>query len=167
MVASQHSGAKRFREAFEARDAAALAQLMAPNVILRSPILDLPFEGREEAEALYSVLLGEFEEIEFLAEFDDERSYVFAYRLQVGGKPLEGVDLVRFNERGEIGEVTAFMRPLSGIANFSEATGAKVARQLGGSPGAVRAATPPANAMMRLTAKLAPRMLGMRRARRG
>lgn len=150
----------------EAGDHAALVATMAPDIVLRSPIVDVPFEGREEAAELFAVLLEVFEEITYLADVPAGDLHVFAFRVKISGKQVEGVDLVRFNERDEASEFTVFLRPLDGIATFSAAVGPAVAKRLGGSPRVVRATTPPANAMMRLTARLAPRLLGMRRARR-
>ena len=83
------------------------------------------------------------------------------------GETLEGVDFLRFDRDGQIREITAFMRPLTGLAAFSSAAGPKLARRLGGSATATRLATPPGGLTMRLTAKLAPPLLGLRRARSG
>jgi hypothetical protein len=150
----------------ESRDPAAVVETLAHDVVLRSPIIDVPFEGREEAAKLFEALLGAAERIEYHIDSPARDLHVFAFRLSFGGKPVEGVDLVRFNDRGEATEFTVFLRPLDGIATFSAAVGPALAKGLGSSAAAVRAATMPSNAVMRLTARLAPRLLGMRRARR-
>jgi hypothetical protein len=164
-MAERYPAATRFREAMQAGNHAALIETLAPDVILRSPIVDVPFDGLDEARALYSVILEIFSEFEYLAEGSDEDSYLFAWRAKVGGETLEGVDLMRFDGDGQICEITAFMRPLTGLAAFSNAAGPKLARRLGGSAVATRLATPPGGLVMRLTARLAPRLLGLRRAR--
>lgn len=165
-MAERQPAATRFREAMQGGDHAALMQTLAADVVLRSPIVDVPFDGYEEARALYSVILEIFTDVEFLAEGTDGDSYTFAWRAKVRGETLEGVDLMRFDEAGQIREVTAFMRPFAGLAAFADAVGPELARRLGGSPAATRLATPPSGLVMRLTARLAPRLLGLRRARR-
>ena len=141
-------------------------QTLAADVVLRSPIVDVPFDGYEEASALYSVILEIFTDVEYLAEGGDD-AYVFAWRAKVRGETLEGVDMMRFDESGQICEITAFMRPLTGLAAFADAAGPRLARRLGGSAMATRLAIPPSGLVMRLTARFAPRLLGLRRARPG
>ena len=165
MTELRHPGAVRLRAAMEASDHAALMETLAEDVVLRSPIVDVAFEGREEAGELFAVLLEVFEEISYVVDLTADDLHVFAFRLKIRGRPVEGVDLVRFNDQNEVSEITVFFRPLSGIAEFIAATGPKVAKRLDGSPAAVRATTPPVTAMMKLAGRLAPRLLNMRRAR--
>ena len=49
MTELRHPGAVRLRAAMEASDHAALMETLAEDVVLRSPIVDVAFEGREEA----------------------------------------------------------------------------------------------------------------------
>jgi hypothetical protein len=151
------------RVAFEARDHDAILRALAPDVILRSPIIDVPFEGRDEVGKLFAVLLEIFDDISYRAEVQTEDTRLLAFSATVGGTPVEGVDLLRFNAEGEVSEMTVFLRPLSGIAAFTDAAGPRLARRLGRSVAVVRATTPPATAAMRLMSRLAPRLLGIGR----
>ena len=150
----------------ESSDHAALMEALAPDVVLRSPIVDAPFEGKEEAGKLFEVLIDAFEEIEYVADSSAGDVHVLAFRVRIRGEWIEGVDLVRFDEDDLAKEITVFLRPLSGIAAFSEATAVQLAKRLGGSAGALRAGMPAMTLPLKLTGRLAPRLLGMRRARR-
>jgi hypothetical protein len=46
------------RAAFEARDHDAIVAALAPDVVLRSPIFEVPFTGIDEASDLFAVLSG-------------------------------------------------------------------------------------------------------------
>jgi hypothetical protein len=48
-----------FRALWETRDLDAFADALAPSVVLHSPILEAPFNGREAVIELYDVLLGD------------------------------------------------------------------------------------------------------------
>jgi SnoaL-like protein len=149
------------RAAFEARDIDLLAESLAEDVVLRSPIFSVPFEGKEQCVRLFAALYETLGEMRY--ELDEPGDpAVFAWRTDVNGEPLEGVDLVRHDSEGKVKEVTVFMRPLRGIAAFADATGPKLAD----GPGRrflLRAAAAPPSLMMRALAGLGPRMVGLRR----
>jgi hypothetical protein len=155
------------RAAMEARDPAIVESALAPDAIARSPILDVPFEGREEITKLFSVVFEVLGPMTYVIDVPGD-PHVLAWRTDVRGEPLEGVDMFSRNERGEIQELTVFMRPFRGVAAFIDATGPPLAKRLGGSPLAVRVGNPPVAAAMRTMSRLAPRTLGMgARRRRG
>jgi SnoaL-like domain len=154
------------RAALDARDPEMLSQSLSPDVLVRSPILDVPFEGREEVTSLFSALYEVLGDVTYPFDLPGDPA-VFMWRSDVGGEPLEGVDVYRLNDRGQVQELTVLMRPLPGVAAFSAATGPLLAKRLGGSPAAVRFGAAPTGFTMRMLARFAPRTLGMRNARRG
>jgi hypothetical protein len=148
------------REALVARDIDMLERSLADDVVLRSPIFSVPFEGKAESVRLFAALYEVLGEMTYLL---DEPG-VFVWRTDVGGEPLEGVDLVTYDEDGLVKEVTVFMRPLRGIAAFADATGPKLAE----SPGKrvlLRVAAAPPSLMMKALAGLGPRMVGIGKRR--
>jgi SnoaL-like protein len=151
------------RAAFEVRDIARLEESLAEDVVLRSPIFSIPFEGKEECVELFRALFETLGEMSYLLDQPGDPG-VFAWRTEVDGEPLEGVDLVRLDDEGKVKEVTVFMRPLRGIAAFANATGPRLA----GSAGRrllIRTAAAPPTLMMRALARLGPRMIGMGKRR--
>jgi hypothetical protein len=156
--------ANPLRPAFDARDPALLEGVLAEDVILRSPIFSVPFSGRDECTRLFETLFEVLGELDYVLEEGGDPA-VFAWRTEVEGEPLEGVDMLRRNERGEITEITVFMRPLRGIAAFANATGPRLAREISPARGLLaRAAAGPPALMMRAVAAIGPRMLGLRRS---
>ena len=150
------------RAAFEARDHAAILEALAPDVVLYSPIFEVPFTGIEEASDLFAVLLEEVWPLTYLDEVPGD-PHILHFTGQVKRKSLEGVDLLRFDEEGRVREITVFFRPFPAVAAFLTAMGPKLGRRRGGAGrGAIlRAAGLPVSALMRTTAATGPRLLGL------
>ncbi len=149
------------REAFTARDLDQMEAALADEVVLRSPIFSVPFEGKAEVLRLFAALYETLGEMEYVLDEGGDPA-VFAWRTDIDGEPLEGVDLVRYDGDGKIREVTVFMRPLRGIAAFADA----MAPRLGESrarQALLRVAGAPPSLMMRALAGIGPRMLGLKR----
>jgi hypothetical protein len=151
------------RAAFEARDHDAILQALAPDVVLHSPIIEVPFVGLEEASDLFAVLLEEVWPLTYVDEIPGD-PHVLHFTGEVKGTRLEGVDLLRFDEQGRVKEITVFFRPLPGTAAFLSATGPKLARRRKGAGIAalIGAANAPVAAMMRTAAASAPHLLGLK-----
>jgi hypothetical protein len=120
-----------FRAAWETRDLDAWVAALAPDVVLHSPVVTEPFRGREAAAELYEILFERFGEVELTHEFGEGDTHVFFWLADLGGRRIEGTDLLRTNERGEIDEVTVMIRPLVDIGLFAGAVGPPLARRRG------------------------------------
>jgi hypothetical protein len=154
------------RAAFEARDHDAIVRALAPDVVLRSPIFDVPFEGIDEAADLFAVLLEELWPLTYLDEIPGD-PHVLHFTGEIHGKTLEGIDLLRFDEEGRVKEITVFFRPFPAVAAFLSAMGPKLGRRRAGTARAatLTAAGAPVSALMRATAALGPKLLGLSRSR--
>jgi uncharacterized protein involved in tellurium resistance len=153
------------REALEARDPEMARAAFAEDVIIRSPIFSVEFDGPDEATDVFAAVYEALGRVEYLYDEPGD-PHVFVWRSDVDGEPLEGTDLIRYDENDKITEVTVFMRPLRGIASFLDKTGPILAKRRGKSPLLIKAAAPPPSAAMRMVAALGPRMMGLRRAKR-
>jgi hypothetical protein len=155
------------RIAVEARDLDAVVASMAPDVVLRSPIFELPFEGIDEARDLFESLLDVLWPITSIDEIPGD-PYILHFTGEIKGKTLEGVDLLRFDDEGRITEFTVFFRPFPAVAAFLSATGPRLARRRRGvgTAATITAANAPVAALMRATAAAGPRLLGLKSSRR-
>lgn len=107
------------RAAGESGDADAVAELLAPDVAFNSPLTArVRFEGREEVTELHRDIFAVLEVIDTTEPLalGDTRSFTFHARVR--GVELEAMNLVRCNERGQIVELTIFIRPLPGLATL-------------------------------------------------
>jgi SnoaL-like domain len=152
------------RAAFEARDHDAIVEALAPDVVLRSPIFEVPFTGVEEASDLFAVLLDALWPITYVDEIPGD-PHVLHFTAEIKGEHLEGIDLLRFDNQGRAKEITVFFRPFPAVAAFLSVTGPKLGRRRGGAGRAaiLRAAGAPVSALMRTAAATGPRLLGLGR----
>src|SRR3954470_16808730 len=124
------------RAAMLARDPAALVATFAPDVVLRSPVTARPFRGREEVGELMAELLAVLEDLEYTAVADaGERTQLLAFRMRLGGRDVDLVDVMRFDEDGLLSEIVVHARPLAGAALFAAVVGPRLARRRGRWPG--------------------------------
>jgi hypothetical protein len=154
------------RAAMEARDHAAVVRAMAPDVVLWSPLIEVPFRGIEQAGELYAALLEAFEEIEYTAEMAGDDQHLLAFRIRLtGGEEIEGAELLRFDDEGRVREIRVMIRTLRGLAAFIDAAGPPLARRrLGPRKAAlVKGLSMPLSRALRSGGALMPRLLALGR----
>jgi hypothetical protein len=149
------------RLATEARDHRALAALLAPDVVLHSPVAaSRSFVGRESVAELLDVLLDRFEAWECLHEYPTDEGVVLVARARIGGHDVEEAIICRQDDAGLIQELRLFARPLSGVAAFGAVAGPVLARHRGRAGAAVvRLATAPLPAVLALGDRLIGRLV--------
>jgi hypothetical protein len=129
------------RAAGESGDADVIAEVLAPDVVFHSPMTErIRFEGKEEVAALHRDIFAVFEDLDTTEPLalGDTRS--FSFRARVRGVELEAINLVRFNEQGQIVEFKVFVRPLAALATLFAALPPRVsARRRGRLKGALAA----------------------------
>ena len=98
-----------------------LAPLLAPNVQFDSAALHRPFAGKDAVLRLLPVLRGCFGDVEITDEFTADGSLSFVFSGRIGGRDVNGLQLVRFDSDGLIERVTGMVRPLTGLIALTEA----------------------------------------------
>jgi hypothetical protein len=109
-------------------DAAALAGILAADVVLHSPILATPFEGRDAVAHLLSVVNDAVEDMRYTNQMADGSAEALMFRDRIGGQEIQGTLLIEFDDAGLIRTIDVFLRPLRAIAAFMSATGPGLAR---------------------------------------
>jgi len=117
----------RFRRAVEARDHAAMVDALSDDVVLHSPVLFHPFEGRDTVSALLRILMDVLEDFHYTDELVAEDGTTgLVFRARVGDKEIEGIDLLRHGAEGQIDDFTVIIRPLRGLQAAADAVGARL-----------------------------------------
>ena len=116
---------KKFRAAVEAADFAALGDLLADDVVFRSPVAFKPYEGRAIVAAILRGVGRVFTDFRYVRELTDQDGSVLVFETVVDGVSLNGIDLIRTNDAGLISELTVMVRPLSGANALAQAMGAQ------------------------------------------
>lgn len=111
-----------FRTAVEARDRDATMATFSPSIILRSPVRDVPLEGRQAVGRLFTVLFQVFEELEFIGSYTSpDGAEVLHFLWRIGDAESEGVDIMRFDADGLIEDYRVMVRPLSAVLALRDA----------------------------------------------
>ncbi|RTY00630.1 nuclear transport factor 2 family protein [Pseudomonas sp. C 49-2] len=114
------------------RDLKALPELLAPDAVFRSPMAHTPYPGAPVVSMILNTVINVFEDFTYHRELatGDGLSVVLEFSARVGDKQLKGIDLIRFNEHGQIIEFEVMIRPLSGLQALGEEMGRRLAPYL-------------------------------------
>jgi len=116
-----------FRAAVERGDIDDAVELLADDVVFRSPAVFKPYEGRETVETILRTVFGVFEDFRYTDELSGEGADALIFEARVGDRSLQGLDLIRAGEDGRIAEFTVMVRPASGLMALAERMGPALA----------------------------------------
>src|ERR1700748_3736525 len=122
-----------FRKAVEQRDEAAMAALLADDVVFTSPVAFKPYVGKPITAAILRGGLRVFEGFHYFREIHDSdgRDHAFVFETGISGSSgvkITGCDFLHFDDDGLIDDFVVMVRPLSGATALSEAMGAQFER---------------------------------------
>jgi hypothetical protein len=119
-----------FRQAVEARDEAAIAALLADDVVFTSPVAFKPYPGKQITSAILRGVLRVFEDFRYIREIADSngRDHALIFETTVAGKRITGCDFLHTNDDGLIDDFMVMVRPLAGAQALAEAMGAQFER---------------------------------------
>jgi hypothetical protein len=109
-----------FRAAAEAKDFSAVDELFSEDVTFRSPVVFKPYEGREALGVLLGAILQVFQDFRYTDHTETGDTAMLAFSAKVGDKEVDGIDLLRFDSEGRIGEMQVYVRPMSGMHALAE-----------------------------------------------
>lgn len=117
-----------FRAAVEAGDIDAGLELFADDATLDSPVAFKPFTGIEQVGVVLRAVFATFEDFHYTDELEGEGgTHALIFEARVGDKKVQGLDLLRTDDSGEIKNLTVMIRPMSGVIALAEAMAPKVA----------------------------------------
>lgn len=107
----------RWHEMLETRDMSILNELLAEEVIFRSPVAFQPYPGKQLVFFILTNVIQVFENFTYHREFisEDGNNVVLEFSANVGDKKLKGVDMIQFNEEGQMIDFEVMIRPKSGL----------------------------------------------------
>ena len=121
-----------FRKAVEERDEAAMAALLADDVVFTSPVAFKPYAGKPITAAILRGVLRVFEDFRYVREIHDSAGGNHALEFETGivgaDVTVNGCDFIHVNDDGLIDDFKVMVRPLSGATALSEAMAAQFPR---------------------------------------
>lgn len=116
-----------FRTAVGRGDLDAALALLAADVVFRSPAVFKPYEGHDVVAKILRTVLGVFEDFRYTDELEGDGVHALIFEARVGDRTLQGMDLIRADADGRIGEFTVMVRPASGLMALGERMGPALA----------------------------------------
>jgi SnoaL-like protein len=116
----------RFVDAVHAVDGDAIRETLADDVRFFSPVVFKAYEGREVVGTILAEgAMKVFEDFSYVHRLEDAEARVatLIFKANVSGRALDGLDLLSFDEDGQIAEMKVMIRPLSGTNALAEAMG--------------------------------------------
>ena len=107
----------RWHEMLETRDMSILNELLAEEVVFRSPVAFQPYPGKQVVFFILTNVIQVFENFTYHREFisENDNNVVLEFSANVSDKKLKGVDMIQFNEEGQMIDFEVMIRPKSGL----------------------------------------------------
>lgn len=114
------------------KDLSELHTIVHPNAVLRSPIAISPYTPAPALILALSTVFQIFENFTYHRQMasDEGLDVVLEFSANIGDKKLKGIDLIRFNEQGQIVEFEVMIRPISALQVFMAEMGRRVGDKL-------------------------------------
>ena len=118
-----------FTAAVHSEDAEALTDALADDVVFRSPVVFRAYEGKPVVSAILTEgAMKVFEDFRYVERFEDGDAAALIFKARVGDREVDGLDLLRFDGDGKVGELMVMVRPMSGLNALAEAMGRELER---------------------------------------
>jgi hypothetical protein len=120
----------RWHRIVATRDRAALAALLADDVVFLSPVVHTPQRGKAIALAYLGAALEAFlaPGFGYVRELVGERDAMLEFVATIEGIEVNGVDLLRWDADGRITEFKVMLRPLKAVNLMHQRMGALLAK---------------------------------------
>ena len=118
-----------FTSAVKSRDAEALTDALADDVVFRSPVVFKAYDGKPVVSAILTEgAMKVFDDFRYVERFEDGDVAALIFKARVGDREVDGLDLLRFDGDGKVTELMVMVRPMSGLHALSEAMGRELER---------------------------------------
>jgi SnoaL-like domain len=108
------------------RDPRGLAALLADDVVFVSPVVHTPQRGRAITTAYLAAAMQVLGNASFryVRQIVGERDAVLEFETELDGVLVNGVDLLHWNDAGQLTEFKVMVRPLKAVNRLHERMGA-------------------------------------------
>jgi hypothetical protein len=99
------------------RDASRLAALLADDVVFHSPVVHTPQVGKAITTKYLAAAIRVFgnESFRYVREVRGDRDAVLEFRVEIDGVVVNGVDILTWNDAGQVVEFKVMLRPLKAV----------------------------------------------------
>ena len=129
-MSEQPAAVHAWHAVVQSRDPALLDDLLAEDVVFRSPAVFTPQQGKAVTTrylASAMVVLGP--SLRYVGEWHGEASAVLEFEAELDGVYVQGVDMLRWNGEGKLVSFTVMVRPMRGLTKLVELMARELARE--------------------------------------
>jgi hypothetical protein len=108
-----------------------LASLLSEHIVFRSPFVQSPIPGRVATLLVLTTVAQIFENFRYHRTFiGGTHDAALEFAANIGKWQLKGIDLIKFNESGEMIEFEVMIRPIKALQALGEEMGNRIGPQL-------------------------------------
>lgn len=99
------------------RNVRGLDAWLAPDAVFHSPVVHTPQVGRPITKMYLAAAFAVFgnDSFRYVREWRGERDAVLEFELALDGVHINGVDMIRWNDEGQVTEFKVMLRPLKAV----------------------------------------------------
>ena len=120
-MSDQPETLRRWHAVVTSNDPALLDDLLADEVVFRSPAVFAPQEGKALTAGYLSAALNVLgPSLRYVSQWHDQGSAVLEFEADLDGVYVQGVDILRWNAEEKLVSFTVMVRPLRGLQKLVE-----------------------------------------------
>ena len=121
---------EQWHQVVKSRDAAALKELLAEDVVFVSPVVHTPQAGRQITLAYLNAAMQVLnnDSFHYLNQWYGPESAVLEFECVVEGITVNGIDMIHWNADGRIDHFKVMVRPLKAVNKLHEMMGRELQR---------------------------------------
>jgi len=120
-MSDQPAPLRRWHAIAESKNPALLDDLLADQVVFRSPAVFAPQEGKALTTSYLSAALKVLgPSLRYVSQWHDHAGAVLEFEADLEGVYVQGVDILRWNAEGKLVSFTVMVRPLRGLQKLVE-----------------------------------------------
>jgi hypothetical protein len=99
------------------QDALGVSSILAEDVVFHSPIVDTPQVGKAITQRYLAAAFGVFSTgaFRYVREMVGERDAILEFEVEIDGISVNGVDMIRWNDEGQIVDFKVMLRTLKAL----------------------------------------------------
>ncbi|MFT7776470.1 nuclear transport factor 2 family protein [Roseateles sp.] len=119
-----------WHELVRTRHVPGLDALLAEDVVLHSPVVHTPQKGRAITKQYLGAALAVLanDTFRYVREIRGDRDVLLEFELELAGVQVNGVDIIRWNDAGQIVDFKVMVRPLKGMQAVHQKMGELLAQ---------------------------------------
>lgn len=106
-----------WHELVKSRNSKGLRDLLADDVVFHSPVIHTPQVGKAITAHYLAAAFHVFsdESFQYIREVTSPRDAALEFQVEMDGITVNGIDMLKWNDEGQIVEFKVFIRPLKAI----------------------------------------------------